>query len=425
MNVFYNVSTWADQLDEYDWLYLASTAAPAGRGNCVNSANTTCFTTPVTQAEFVNREASAVVQHMLGNDPRPHYAHQTNIISDPTNANIANKGDGILYAVIGEAVARYRSYFNAPIVQPGMNALKDELRRQIAWSGTSDAQVSGYIQDGKVNIAATVSRDVPITGTTAGDVYGGRRSGWLAVSNGTKTLDIEEPRNTVAPVISGQHTVGSTLTATPGTFTGTPAPVITSRQWQRRTPGAAAGPWISIPGATSATYVLTTTDQGREVRFVTTAANRRATWGMGLSAPFADPGPILVADPTQPGSTTPPGSSTSPGGTTSPPGTTPSSKKPPVTTTARPPFSCKVSRSKKKLTLACTLRSTAGKPKTARIRAVRGKKVVGTASGRVRHGNRVPILRMKRTTRRVNTAITITVKLANGKARVLKRTMKL
>jgi hypothetical protein len=43
----------------------------------------------------------------------------------------------------------------------------------------------------------------------------------------------------------------------------------------------------------------------------------------------------------------------------------------------------------------------------------------------VRHGNRVPILRIKRTTRRVDTRITITVKLANGKARVLKRTMKL
>jgi hypothetical protein len=418
MNVFYNVSTWADQLDEYDWLYLAKTVDPV-RGNCVNSTTTTCFTTPVTQAEFVNREASAVVQHMLGNDPRPHYAHQTNIISDPTNTNIANKGDGILFAVIGEAIARYRSYFNAPIAQPGMNALKDELRRQIAWSGTSDAQVSGYIQDGKVNIAATVSRDVPITGTTAGDVYGGRRSGWLAVSNGTTTLNLEEPRNTVAPVISGQNKVGSTLTATAGDFTGTPAPVITSRQWQRRTPGAAADPWISIPGATSATYVATTTDQGRELRFVTTAANRRATWGMGLSAAFAIPGPILVADPTQPGSTTPPGATT-------PPGTTPADGKKPVTkgSTARPPFSCKVTRGKK-LTLACTLRSTAGKPKTARIRAVRGKKVVGTASGRVRHGNRVPILRMKRTTRRVSTRITITVKLANGKARVLKRTMKL
>jgi hypothetical protein len=417
MNVFYNVSTWADQLNEYNWLYLASSVDPAN-GNCVNSATTTCFTTPTTQAQFVDREASAVVQHMLGNDPRPHYAHQTNLISDPTNANVANRGDGILFAVIGEVVARYRSYFNTPIVQPGMNALKDELRRQIAWSSTSDAQVSGYIQDGKVNIASTVSRDVPLTGTTAGDVYGGRRSGWRAVTSGTTTLDLEQPLSTVAPTISGQNKVGSTLTGTLGTFTGSPAPTITSRQWQRRTPGAAQ--WISIPGATGTTYVATTTDQGRELRFVTTAANRRATWGMGLSTAFAIPGPILVPDPTQPGSTTPPGT-TSPGGTT--PGTTPG-KTPVKGSAARPPFTCKVSRGKK-LTLACTLRSTTGKPKTARIRAKRGKKIVGTASGRVKHGNRVPILRMKRTTRRLNTSITITVKLANGKARVLKRTMKL
>jgi hypothetical protein len=131
-----------------------------------------------------------------------------------------------------------------------------------------------------------------------------------------------------------------------------------------------------------------------------------------------------VLDPTQPRGTAAPGGTTSPGATTPP---APAGDKTPAVTkgsTTRPPFSCKVTRAKK-LTLACTLRSTAGKPKTARIRAVRGKKVVGTASGRVRHGNRVPILRMKRTTRRADTRITITVKLANGKARVLKRTMKL
>jgi hypothetical protein len=123
----------------------------------------------------------------------------------------------------------------------------------------------------------------------------------------------------------------------------------------------------------------------------------------------------------------PAGGSTSPGGTTSPGTTTPGPSKTPVPSkgsTTPPPFSCKVSRGKK-IAVACTLRSRAGKPKTARIKATRGKRVVGTASGRVRSGNRVPVLRLKRTPRRINTTVTITVKLANGKARVLKRTMKL
>jgi hypothetical protein len=335
-------------------------------------------------------------------------------MSESANANVANRGDGILYAVMGDAIDRYRSYFSTPFLQPGMTALREQLRRQVAWTATSSAQVNGYIQDGKVNIVSTVARDVPITGTTAGDVYGGQRSAWAPVTSGTTTLELEQPRATVAPVISGQNKVGATLTATDGTFTGTPAPTITSRQWQRRSPGSAT--WISIPGATAATYVLAPVDQGREVRFVTTAANIRATWGMALSTAFAIPGPILVADPT--GATTTPGTTTPPATGTP---TTPTTK---GSTVTRPPFSCKVKRSRQ-VTVACTIRDTSGKPKTARLRAVRGKKhVVGRASGRVR-GNRLPILRTKRTAKRANTRITVVVKLANGKTRTMSRTLKL
>ena len=143
MNVFYNVSTWADQLDEYDWLYLDRNAAPAGRGNCTNTAVTTCFTTPVTQAQFIEREASAVVRRMLSNDPRPHYAHQTNIIAGSSEPDVAppaeyNRGDGILYAVIGDTLQRYRALVKAPFLQPTQTALTQELRRQTAWATATE-----------------------------------------------------------------------------------------------------------------------------------------------------------------------------------------------------------------------------------------------------------------------------------------------
>ncbi|MEA2128127.1 MAG: hypothetical protein QOJ85_1018, partial [Solirubrobacteraceae bacterium] len=273
MNVFYNVGTFHDQLDEYDWLYLAATAGfvdpstgdegvagtPSAtlppRGNCTNNATTTCFTTPVTKAQFIDRESTAVLTHMLGNDPRPHYAHQPNIMSDAANANVASRGDGILYQVLTPALAAYRSYFNTPLVQASMTTLSDELRRQTVWASTSSAQVSGYIQDGKVVIDSSAARDVPLTGTTAGEVYGGRRSAWVPVSAGTTTFDLDQARSTVAPKITGATSTGSVLTATPGTFTGTPAPTITSRHWQRRTPasGGTAGAWTDIPAATATT----------------------------------------------------------------------------------------------------------------------------------------------------------------------------
>jgi hypothetical protein len=449
MNVFYNVASWADQLDEYDWIYLDKSAAyvdpppggvagvPAGtagagtapRGNCTPppAGLFDCFSTPVTQAQFIQRESAALVANMLGNDPRPHYAHQTNLISDPNAALPVNRGDGILYAVLSAALANYRSHMTTSFQQPGMTALREVLRRQVAWGNTSRGLVSGFIQDGKVTIAAAVPRDVPITGTTAGDVVGGRRSGWFAAPAGTTTLDLDQPRNTVAPVISGSSTVGSTLTATDGTFTGTLAPVITSRRWQRSTAG---GAWTSIPGATSATYVVTTADRGQQLRFVTTAANRRATWGMGLSAPFAIPGPIVAAPP--PPATDAPAPVAPAPGTVAPAPTAPgpAAAAPAAglplrgAAVARAAFTCTVKRGAR-VSLACKVRDTSGGLRTARIRAVRGTRVLATASGRVRRGNQVPVLRLRRTARRQDTRITITVRRANGKLRSMTRTLRI
>lgn len=77
-------------------------------------------------------------------------------------------------------------------------------------------------------------------GRAAGRRFG--RPGSRRGSSGPATL----PVNTVAPVISG--TRGGTLTATPGTWTGTPT---LTYQWQRFIGGA----WADITGATATTFV--------------------------------------------------------------------------------------------------------------------------------------------------------------------------
>jgi hypothetical protein len=324
MNVFYNVSTWTDQLDEYDWIYLDKTALfvdpPAGgstgvpgtpsatvppRGNCTPPAQGgafDCFTTPVTQAQFIQRESSAVLGRMLANDPRPHYAHQTNLISDPNAASVANRGDGILYAVLSAALTDYRTYMTTTIQQPGMTALRDVLRRQIAWDTTTSTQVNGYIQDGKINIVSTIARDVPITGTTTGDLYGGQRSGWLTATNTTTTLNPDNPHNTTTPAMTGVATPGTTVSTTDGSWTGT-APITFARQWQRR--ANATAPWVDIPAATGSTYVVVAADAGQTLRAVITARNRISTWSMATTSPSAPPpvAPANTATPTVSGNT--------------------------------------------------------------------------------------------------------------------------
>jgi hypothetical protein len=177
-NVYYNVATQADELDEYNFIYL-----PPPAGKCVNSATTTCRTAPATWADYVNSEASIMFGHLMGNDARPHFAHQSNLA-----------GDGILYTVLDELLRRYRLYFSAPLVQLTPTGIGEALQRQSTWAANLAAgRVGGYLQDGLIHVGTTVTMQVPVTGTPQGDVYGGERSGWFTVAPGQELVQPAPP----------------------------------------------------------------------------------------------------------------------------------------------------------------------------------------------------------------------------------------
>jgi hypothetical protein len=78
------------------------------------------------------------------------------------------------------------------------------------------------------------------------------------------------PNNTVPPVITGELKVGSTLTTSNGTWTGTPAPTFTYA-WQRCDENG--GSCAAISGATENKYVLKQADAGSTLRSVVKATN--------------------------------------------------------------------------------------------------------------------------------------------------------
>ncbi len=78
------------------------------------------------------------------------------------------------------------------------------------------------------------------------------------------------PVNTDLPVISGTVTDGETLSATDGTWTGTPT-ITYAHQWRLCDSGGSN--CADIPGATDATYALTSGDVGGTLRVVVTATN--------------------------------------------------------------------------------------------------------------------------------------------------------
>ncbi|HEY2543156.1 MAG TPA: hypothetical protein VGH92_08890 [Gaiellaceae bacterium] len=105
------------------------------------------------------------------------------------------------------------------------------------------------------------------------------------------------PSNTSLPSISGSARDGSLLTASHGSWTGSPTSY--AYQWLRC--DAQAGNCASIAGATSNTYTLTTADVGHRVRVQVTATNASGS-GNATSRPTA----VVQATGAAPKNTSPP-----------------------------------------------------------------------------------------------------------------------
>lgn len=103
-----------------------------------------------------------------------------------------------------------------------------------------------------------------------------------ATSNSVGPVYYPVPVNTVLPTISGSIIVGSTLTATTGTWTNSP----TSYAYQWKKGG------VAISGATSNTYVTVSGDIGSMITVTVTATN---PGGAGAPATSSGVGPIVAA----------------------------------------------------------------------------------------------------------------------------------
>jgi hypothetical protein len=116
----------------------------------------------------------------------------------------------------------------------------------------------------------------------------------IAASSGTS------PANTSPPTISGTAQEGQTLTADPGTWTGT-QPISYTYQWRRC--DTTGGACIDLAGATATSYVLSSADVGFTLRVAVTATN-----SVGASTAASAPTATVTAagSATAPANTSPP-----------------------------------------------------------------------------------------------------------------------
>jgi hypothetical protein len=244
INIFYNASTEAQEVDEYNTLYLST----ADGGTCVNSATTTCLTTPATFADIVNSVVSGMFQNVLSNDPEPTYVHQTNIMGEPpagpaTSGTPPNTpdtiGDGLLYSVLNPLLAEYDSYFTSvtPFEQPTLGEIGTIEADKTLWSNAlADGSVVASEQGGVVTVtnngsaAVSVPMSMPlgssIDNLQVGQQYGGTTSGWETVQAGASlTVDTVGSAPSITSSASATATTGSPFAFTV-TTDGTPEALV-------------------------------------------------------------------------------------------------------------------------------------------------------------------------------------------------------
>jgi hypothetical protein len=192
MNIFYNVATAAEEVDEYNWIYTSR--ADGGSGTCERDPGTvTCMEPLDTETGYaghiVPTEARIALGHVLANDPAPHYVHQSNLTEGR-----------IVYPVLEKLLGRYRQEFaaNSPIVNLRLRDTGAQVRRQALWEKAAGG-VTAYVQDGVVTVKGPSGTQVPVTapegtrhggllGGTFGTAYAGERSAFLPTGLTASTL---------------------------------------------------------------------------------------------------------------------------------------------------------------------------------------------------------------------------------------------
>jgi Invasin, domain 3 len=286
-NIYYNVSTNAQEVDEYQTLY---DLPPSGK--CVNTSVTTCNPsgTTFTIQQIVASVQAGMFQHMMGNDPRPHYFHQTNMMAQTTVGPNGN-GDGLFYETMNPLLAQYQQYFaaNAPIIQDTMAQAGILMTSQSTW--LANTHVTGYIQGNTVTVTNTggTSANLPLSGIPAvGSDYGGIRSGWTGVPAGTSvftssvtwpadTMSVSLSPSTIAADGKSTSTATATLMADGNPVTGDAVAFTSSDpniKFGTVTAGTTPGTYtVNVTGSTTAgTPTITATDA-----FVAPAAVGQAT----------------------------------------------------------------------------------------------------------------------------------------------------
>lgn len=194
INLDYSAATELETVDHYNW--KNTTRADGGSGSCELDGG--CIRPVDPQTGFdgyvVPAEGRLALSHVLGNDPRSHYVHQSQLTEDRT-----------IFPVLEYVLTAYRDLVDEsrPLLVPTMTEARNALVRHGVWdSAVAEGRVQAWREGDVVTVVTTSPTDVPLTtrpgtrtgtptGPEFGEAYGGTRSAWPRI-DGTQQFVIDE-----------------------------------------------------------------------------------------------------------------------------------------------------------------------------------------------------------------------------------------
>ncbi|GAA2981648.1 hypothetical protein GCM10010519_15460 [Streptomyces lactacystinicus] len=301
MNVFYNAATAKEETDEYNWIYTSK--ANGGSGVCENNANSTCLPQPLDvntgyQSYIVPLEARIDLGHVLNNDPRPHFVHQSNLSEDR-----------ILYPVLEKILGTYRSLHadSAPIVNLSQREIGQEFQRRAAWNNALAAsQVTAYRVGSTITVNAPSGVQVQATMPTGtaqklaigtggfGSSYAGTLSGWVSPGALQSSVTLQLPSAPAAPAAVAPSVAAKSVPApVPADKkvvpqgVATPVPVGPSDTTRKPAPSLVPGSGTPVPGKD---VTAGTIGQGGDGHHGNTAATKNGKPSGGTATPSSTTG---------------------------------------------------------------------------------------------------------------------------------------
>ncbi|MFJ6773246.1 hypothetical protein ACIQOV_20220 [Kitasatospora sp. NPDC091257] len=301
MNVFYNAATAKEETDEYNWIYTSK--ANGGSGVCENNANSTCLPQPLDvntgyQSYIVPLEARIDLGHVLNNDPRPHFVHQSNLSEDR-----------ILYPVLEKILGTYRSLHadSAPIVNLSQREIGQEFQRRAAWNNALAAgQVTAYRVGNTITVNAPSGVQVQATMPTGtaqklaigtggfGSSYAGTLSGWVSPGALQSSVTLQLPSAPAAPAAVAPSVAAKSVPApVPADKkvvpqgVATPVPVGPSDTTRKPAPSLVPGSGTPVPGKD---VTAGTIGQGGDGHHGNTAATKNGKPSGGTATPSSTTG---------------------------------------------------------------------------------------------------------------------------------------